>query len=275
MLDGDGISYIFSDLCLFVQGSDLKLYGGIMSKKWLLLVLLSTIPLLLQAQVASALLIDFETYPGGAPTYHLDNVSTQFSSWGISLITSEDAPGSIASPVIRQDTAPWFNYASGVSALAPWVGKPDGTTYYGPAQAPITVYFTTPISYFSIYAMDVGWNGLLAEAYGAGSSLISSVSIDGTGRDHDGPLNSPDWLDFIEFNYSGITEIRFAQIHGPDWDRANGLATEGYLLDDMTFYPVPEPGTILLLGTGLAGLAGLRQRYRSKSKSVSLRSSLR
>jgi hypothetical protein len=42
---------------------------------------------------------------------------------------------------------------------------------------------------------------------------------------------------------------------GGAWDNA-------FTLEDNTTDPIPEPGTILLLGSGLVGLAGFRRKYR-------------
>ena len=49
---------------------------------------------------------------------------------------------------------------------------------------------------------------------------------------------------------------------GPDWDIANNLGKEGYLLDDMSFTlaSVPEPPTILLFASGLIWFLGYRRR---------------
>jgi len=171
----------------------------------------------------------------------MDQVDTQFFPWGISEISSlayNSGTGEfdIVPAVIRQDilTNP---YASGVRALAPAVG--DGT-YYGPAQAPIELNFSTPLNYFSVYAMDVGYNGLIAEAYDANLSLLSTITIDGTGREHFGEPEG-DGLDFIEFFDNGISKIVFYQIHDVQWDNDQDppLGTEGYLLDSIntTYYP--------------------------------------
>jgi hypothetical protein len=209
---------------------------GLLIKSILFYLIIYTSLFPFQIVPALAIFIDFETYPSGSSTLHFDYVDTQFSSWGISEIKSlEYNPGTggfdMVSARIRQDDLPWLNYPSGISALAPAVG--DGT-YYGPAQSPIEVRFSTPLNYFSVYAMDVGWNGLIAEAYDADTFLLSSITIDGTGREHYGEPGG-DGLDFIEFFGAGISKIVFYQIHDAQWDRANGLGTEGYLLDSMNF----------------------------------------
>jgi hypothetical protein len=228
-------------------------------KKCFFLMVAFTICGLVGITPAFAILIDFETYPSGASTLHDDPINFQFSTWGISLISSENDYGKPLPALIAQYDYPWINYASGISALAPWRG--DGSYYPGRAQAPIHVYFSTPVNFFSVVALDVGYNGLVAEAYDQYSSRLFSVTIDGGIRDHTGQNVNPSGQDSVRLSsHSDIYSISIFQQHTP----ADGLGPEGYLLDNMAFAPVPEPATIILISSGLVGLVGFRRKFMAR-----------
>lgn len=109
----------------------------------------------------------------------------------------------------------------------------------------LDIVFTSPVSGLSFTFENWGdGNGSFYTAYD-GTTVIDTLDISGT----------PDW-GLVTITGSGITELQINNnANGGNWEFAVG---------ELSFTPetaeTPEPGSFLLLGTGIAGLAGMLRR---------------
>ena len=130
-------------------------------------------------------------------------------------------------------------------------------------SGPITVSFATPVYDLSFYAMDIDTFGgkddiLTAQVFDSSHTLLNTITITYGQAGYDTGDCVATFVDFTSINNISSLEMRV--------ETGNSFSGNysGWALDDLSYTPVPVPGAIWLLGSGLIGLAAFGGR-RGKS----------
>lgn len=192
-------------------------------------LLLAASLLLTSSGIASATTINFET---GAPA--LFNQTTPLTGEYKSTGAFFSGNGGVAGSILDQTGGFGINARSGNDFLA------FNTMITGNGD---TVSFATPVDTVSLYIGAGVAGDFSLTAFDGKSVLGTDVKTSKAG-------------DYTKLTFSGaeITSFSFMSSN-----------LSAYVVDDLTFKaaPVPEPSTFALLGSGLAGLAALRRRFRA------------
>lgn len=119
-------------------------------------------------------------------------------------------------------------------------GQSLQNTYASDAFGSLRMNFVSPVSAFGFFwgASDYQWT---LSAYDSGNNLLESFNLPITKAS-----NAGDFVGLIDPN------ISYAMLTGPSGDYI--------FIDNFAYNTVPEPASLVLLGTGLAGLRAWRRR---------------
>ena len=157
--------------------------------------------------------INFDFFPDGSPVPDMTRITDQYVQCGVQLFTTEVPEG------------PQTFAFSEFGGSPPNQLGADGTSDNPAFTHSIGVQFVSPVSEASIIALDVGFNGLILEAFNSASVLVDSVTVIN-------PLSSVIQVDLMTVSGSDIVELIIRQVTPGG---KQGFVIDGYNIDDLQF----------------------------------------
>ena len=200
------------------------------------------------ASTSHAVVYDFEDITGFVNRQNLPALGIQNSYLGFQWPSDSSArPWAVVNNSDSQFNS--VGALSGSQALWNWSDGPYRDLVFGSAH-------TVNGAYFNVFTQGASWGAdqVFLQAFDASNNLIATsatISLSET---------NPTWT-WVGLNATGVTRLRVNNV-----DLNGGTGGGWWTMDNLTLdEPIgnaPEPGTLALLGLGLAGFGFARRRNR-------------
>ena len=194
-------------------------------------------------------LIIFGAGPAGAVLINFDNLAPGNID-GLNI-----GPGSPDGVVITSSDGSASVYLGDQSGFG-FTSWPNTVSNFGYiTSATLTITFEVPRGFVAFVGGDSGGDTdqFTVAAYDAGGNLITSFTTPVFGGNPIDPNNI--MVDQYQVAFNGSDFIKKVVV--------SNAINAGILIDDLQYcHPVPVPPALLLLGSGLLGLVGLRRKFK-------------